>query len=187
MPGKAPKVPVETITTLAIRIDRHEARFDASVNHNAYAPEHAFRLDEKDPVYCFNASLVVSGTVSDPTHRRGDQYELVFHGDDSPSISHNLTLKDIHERDEHHSLKYRLYRGSQIPIYAAPKGLGHLQKMRGENRWTAWIFVPNRFVSDMLTLLGHGRTLFLVLHERKVGRTRWIASTCLQTTDPANE
>jgi hypothetical protein len=42
-------------------------------------------------------------------------------------------------------------------------------------------------VGGVVSLLSHGRDLFLALHERRSGRTRWIQGLSLQTNDPADE
>jgi hypothetical protein len=71
------------------------------------------------------------------------------------------------------------------PFERVPKQT--LNKMRGEARWTGWLFTSTGFVRDMLVLLSHGRDVFLALHERRSGRTRWIQGLSLQTNDPADE
>jgi len=86
-----------------------------------------------------------------------------------------------------HSLRYRTYRGEDVPVYDRPRSLGLLNKVRGEARWTGWLFTPTRFIADMLPLLTHGPDLFVALHERRSGRTRWIHGLSLQTNDPAEE
>lgn len=75
----------------------------------------------------------------------------------------------------------------RVPICISPKGMGLIDKIRGEPRWTAWLHVWPCFASEALALCGHGRPLFMAVHERKSDRSRWIQSVCLQTTDPAEE
>ncbi len=97
------------------------------------------------------------------------------------------TLRDVQERDEYGSPKYRPHRGRQIPVYNPPPGMGLIEKVRGEPRWSAWLHVSPSFASDALGLLSNGRSLFLAIHERKKDRARWVQSVSLQTTDPAEE
>jgi hypothetical protein len=172
---------------LAIRIERYEAETDASINHDIYHPQHAFNLDDRDPVFRFITRIVIFGKSTYPDVRAGDVYELKIYGDDAPSRHLQAKLEDFQARDERGSPQYRMYRGSRIPVYKAPNGLGLLQKERGEARWTAWINVAPRLVSDMLTLLGTGRGQYIALQERRQGRVRWVRSISLQTTDPAEE
>jgi hypothetical protein len=133
----------EQHTHLAIRVQSYEVRVVASVNHNVYAPQYAWDLDDDDPLYQFTAQLTISGISTYPEERAGDAYELTIYGADAPSRRLNLTLKDVQARNEHGSPQYREYRGKQIPIYNPPKGLGLLDKIRGEPRWTAWL-LPRR-------------------------------------------
>ena len=189
MPSKTKRQrkPEEVHSQLAIRVERYEACVNASINHDVYAPQYAWRLNDDDPIYKFTAQLTITGVSMSPKGRAGDIYELTIYGDDAPSFRHNATLRDAQARDERGSPQYRAYRGRQIPVYDSPKGLGLLHKVRGEPRWTAGIFVPTRFLNDMLVLLSHGRNLFVAIHERRDDRTRWVQGIDLQTDDPAEE
>jgi hypothetical protein len=189
VPGKTmrKRQPNEVHTQLAIRTERYEACTEASINHHVYAPQYAWTIDENDPLYEFTTRLTIIGISIHPKERAGDTYELMIYGDNAASQRHGATLKDVQVRDERGSLQYRTYRGREVPVYAPPKGVGHLNKVRGESRWTAWFFVPTRFVNDMLVLLNHGGNLFMAIHERKDNRARWVQSITLQTNNPAEE
>ena len=177
----------DAYTHLAIRVEHCEASVEAAVNYNVYMPESAWNSDDDDPLYRFTTRLTVAGISTYPEERAGDTYEVTIYGDNLGSGDIRATLKDVQERDEHGSPKYRQYRGRQIPIYKPPPGMGLIDKIRGEQRWTAWLRVSPRFMSDALALLSNGRALFLAIHERKTNRTRWVQSASLQTTDPADE
>lgn len=180
--------PQETFTNLSIRIEHYDAKVEAGINPHVYAPQYAFRLEDDDPLHRFSVQLTLKGVISYPESRAGEAYELTIYGEDAPSHAHHLKLKDVQVRDEkYNSPQYREYRGKRVPIYAAPKGIGHLQKERGERRWSAWLFTPTRFASDMLLLLGQGRPLFLGLREYKEGRDHWIRDVSVQTNDPKDE
>ena len=58
-------------TYLSIRVKRYEARIDASINHNAYHPQHAFDLDDRDPLYRFITQVTITGTAIHPEKRTG--------------------------------------------------------------------------------------------------------------------
>jgi hypothetical protein len=161
-------------TRIAIRVEGYEAHIDAAINHNAHAPQYALRPDDDDPLYTFTSHLRIIGKSIYPENRTGDRYELRIYGDDAPSRRLNVTLGDVHTRDEHGTLQFRTYRGRAIPVYSPPEGMGLLEKIRGENSWTGWLHVLPRFVTDTLVLLAHEKDLFLVILERKVERTRWI-------------
>lgn len=177
----------EEYTFLGIRVSSYQAGMDASINHDAYNPQYAFNLDERDPLYRFITRLLIIGAATWPEDRAGDIYEVTLYGDEAPSRNLNATLDDVHARDEHGSRQYRTYRGKRVPVYKPPSGIGLLYKVRGEKRWTAWINAPPRLASDMLTLLASGTQLYMALTEVKRGRRRWVTRFTLQTTDPAEE
>jgi len=175
-------------THLGVRVERYDARVSADVNHHAYAPQYARDLDESALLYQFTAHLTIFGVSVYPDARAGDVFEVTLYSPDvSPSHHLNATLKDAQARDDHGALRYRTYRGKSIPICAPPKGLGLIDKVRVEARWTAWIAVVPRFASDILALLGQRKDLFLSIHEARMGRDRWIRGLSLQTTNPAEQ
>lgn len=67
------------------------------------------------------------------------------------------------------------YRGRQIPVYDAPEGMGLIDKLRGEARWTVWLFAKPHFISDVLALLGRARTSMSKYTSAKKARSRWFA------------
>ena len=184
---KRQKTPAEEHTFLAIRVERYEASIDAAINYSVRAPEHAWNLDDDQPVYKYTTRLTLVGVATYPPQRGGDTYEFTIYGDDVGSRDLRATLKDVRERDEYGSPKYRSYRGRQVPIYVPPKGIGLIDKIRGERGWTATLFVLPSFASQLLVLLGSGRPMFLAVHETKSERIRRIQNLSLQTTDPAEE
>ncbi|UCI23529.1 hypothetical protein [Mesorhizobium sp. B2-8-5] len=189
MPGRTKRQngPEEEHTHIAIRVESCEVSVKARINHDVYAPEYAWDLDDGDPLYQFTTQLTVVGMATYPEGRAGDAYELAIYGSNSDTRRLSATVKDVQARDEHGLPQYRSYRGRQIPIYNPPSGMGLIKKIRGEPRWTAWLYVPPNFTSDALALLSNGRSLFLAIYERKKGGTRWVQGVSLQTTDPAEE
>ncbi len=177
----------EETTFLAIRVELYQARTDAAVNHNVYAPGLAWEYDEDDPLYLFGTDLTIFGSATWPEKRAGETFELTIYGADGRTTRRNATLRDVQRRDAHGSRQYRSYRGREIPVFDPPGGMGHLDKVRGQRSWTGAIFTHARFVTDALVLLGQSRPLYVSLDERKRERTRWIRSLTFQTTDPAEE
>ncbi|MBZ9654020.1 hypothetical protein [Phyllobacterium lublinensis] len=174
-------------TFLAIRVDRYEVSVDAAINYNLYSPETAWDLDDGQPIYKFTTRLTVVGVATYPPQQKDDTYEFTIYGNDLGPRNLHATLKDVQARDEHGSLRYRTYRGRQIPIYIPPKGIAFIDKVRGERWWTASLWVLPNFASDLLVVLSSGRPMFLAVDAHKSERSRWIRSLSLQTTDPANE
>jgi hypothetical protein len=173
-------------TFLAICVERYEVETEATVNHYLEQPQYAFReLRDDDPVFEYTTRVKIRGTSTYPDERAGEAYEVILRGDDAPSTDVHLKLSDVHERDEYRSPRYRSYRGREIPVFKTVPGFGVLNKNGRE--WNAWLTVAPRLVSDMLTLLGTGRKLYLSLDERKEQRLRWIRGLALRSTDPAEE
>jgi len=179
--------PADDYMQLALRVEDYKARVDASLNHYAHHPEYAFRDTEEEPLYHYLANLEIAATFTFPEDRVGHTCELTIYGDDHPESNTYWKLKDVQKRNEYRAPEYRTYRGKDIPVYLPPKGMGVLERMRGESRWRGTFWAQPRFLSDLLLLLGHNRTLFLSITERKIERHRWMQSVTLQTTDPAEE
>jgi hypothetical protein len=178
---------VEEYAHVALRVESYKARVEAALNHYAHNPEYAFRDTEEEPLYHFLAHLEIAAIFTFPEDRADQPCELTIYGEDHPESSTYWKLKDVQKRDEHRTPVYRTYRGKDIPVYLPPKGMGVLERARGESRWRGTLWGPPRFVTDLLLLLAHDRTLFLSITERKLERHRWIQSVTLQTTDPAEE
>jgi len=122
----------ERHTRIAIVVENYDAHVDAAINHNVYAPQYAWDLNHDDPVYSFTSFLRINGISVYPEDRRQERYELTIYGDDAPSRKLSASLKDVQARDKHGSPMYRNYRGREIPIYDPPKGMGLLEKVRGD-------------------------------------------------------
>jgi len=172
---------------LHLSVGHYDATVSAGINHNAYSPHLAWNLDERDPVFEFGSDIHIKSTLIYPDERAGEQYELTFYTADAPSQNLSAVLKDLHKRDKNGVPQYREYRKKQVPVYSPPKGLGFLNKVRGEPHWTAWIRASGRFVNDTLTLLQRDGRFFVIVHVRKEERTHWILSVHLQTKDPAED
>jgi hypothetical protein len=156
----------------------------ASINHRA--KDKRYQHDELR-VYRFDSSLEIAGVCNYPDDRSGERYSITVYGDQSDEGDLNAKLREFHIKDKNGDPKYRKSRGHYLPVYEVPKGVGLLQKVRGENSWNGCVWVPDRTVSMMLTLLNSMGALFVELHERRGARNRWVNSLRLQTTDPAYE
>jgi hypothetical protein len=168
-------------------VENYGAHVDAAINHNVYAPQYAWDLNDDDPVYSFTSNLRISGISVCPQDRRQEHYELTIYGDDAPSRKLAAKLRDVQVRDKYGSPLYRTYRGREIPVYDPPKGMGILEKVRGENRWTAWLNATPSFVSDARALLAVSKGLFMVIDEHRSQRTRWVRRVTLQTSNLQEE
>lgn len=178
---------LEEYAHLALRIDDYKARVETSINHYAHGPQYAFRDTEDEPLIHFLANLEIIATCVYPDERAGDTYELTIYGDDHPESQTLWKLKDVQVVDEHYSRKYREYRGNRIPVYHPPKGIGMLDKSRGEPHWHGTIWAQPRYITDLLIVLGHSKRLYLGVRARMIERHRWIQSVSVQTTNPADD
>ena len=131
--------------------------------------------------------MELEGLCDYPDERSGDRYVISVHGWETEEGEFEARLSDRHVKDEDGTRKYRKVRGEEISVYDVPDGLGLIEKVRRKKEWSGFCWVSPGTVSDMLTLLPHARPLYISIHERKVGRTRWINELTLQTMDPANE
>jgi hypothetical protein len=173
---------------IAIRVDGYDVSAEASISHQVAQPQYAFGdLTDDEPVYKYVTHLKITGTATHPEERAGERYELTVYGDDSPSRNVHLALRDVQVRNDYNSPQYRDYRGRRIPIVNPIPGFTILTRDRGDGTWMSSINLAPRLVSDMLALLGTGRTVYLALHECKERRARWIRRFGLQTIDPAEE
>jgi hypothetical protein len=175
----------EEHTHLAIRVDGHDIRSGVSINLNLIT-HRPFNVDRDDPVFDASSSVRMWGTVTHPAERAGHRFEVDVHGDGKTSRK-KLTLKDIHAQDAKNVPIYKEYRGVQYPVYDPPPGLGTIQPARGDQPWRCWIFAEPTVVSDMLATLAQPRTLYLAIHELKIGRERWARGITLQTCDPTED
>ena len=178
---KKPSVEYEL---LSIPLSSYRASVDASVNPYARDKRHHY-ADPK--IYSFGTSVELEGVCDYPEDRAGEMYTIMVNGWENEEGKFDARLSDRHVRDEDGMPIYHKVRGEEIPVYDVPEGLGLIEKVRGEKRWTGFCWVSPRTVSDMLLLLPHVSPLYIAIHERKVGRTRWINALSLQMSHPGFE
>lgn len=180
------KKPEAEYTNLAITIDSYDARAQAGINLNLLGSSR-YVIDDEEPVYSFDTVLELSGTCTYPDDRAGDRYEITLVGDTTPPRSLRIKIKDLRERDKDGLPRYRKYKDGHHPVYGEPPALAFLEKVRGENRWSVWVWVAHQMVTDSLLLLSSGKPVYVSLQEKKENRQRQIRNLGVQTTDPAEE
>lgn len=181
---RSPKKP--EFTSLGIAVDRYSARTKADINFQLFgSPLHI--TDDDEPVYVFETILDVSGICTYPATRAGDRYDVTLLGESVMRRHLRVTVADLQKRSKTGALQFRTYRGTQCPIYEDPPPLAFLEKVRGESRWTAWVWLAPQTVSDSLQILSGPQQVYLSIYEQKVTRQRQIRYLALQTTDPADE
>jgi hypothetical protein len=156
----------------------------ASINHRAKD-----RRSQHDDlrVYEFDSALEITGLCTYPEERLWESFFITVYGNQQDEGDLDARLREFHIEDKNGSPKYRKSGDRYLPLYKLPSGVGFLQKERGRNSWDGCAWVPNQTVSMMLSVLDRNGPVFAELHERRVGRNRWINGLTLQTTDPAYE
>ena len=162
----------------------YSASIDASINHKVREPRY---YEDDAKVYDFGSHLELEGHFIHSEDREEEKIQLTIYGSGSGHCDFELTLADCQIRDDNGSLKYRKVRGKEVPVYDVPKGIGYIECQRGARAWWGCVWVKQRTVTDMLTLLPNVRPLFIAIHERHIGRTRWIAGLTLVTENPDDE
>jgi hypothetical protein len=144
------KTPSVEYELLSIPLSGFGASVDASVNPYARDKRHHY-ADPK--IYSFGTSLELEGVCDYPEERSGDRYFISVHGWETEEGKFESRLSDRHVMDDDGTWKYRKVRGEEIPVYDVPEGIGLIEKVRGEKRWSGFCCVSPGTVSDMLTLL----------------------------------
>ncbi len=170
---------------ITIKVDDYSVRADAGINTSLLGSRRFFDNEEKH-VHEFDTKLEITGLCTDPGDRAGHRFEIRVYGEQDID-QRTLRIKDLHERDKEGDHRYRTYRGGEYPVYAPPPPVAYIDKVRGENRWITWLWVPPRMVTDNLIILSGNKPVYISLHEIKEGRKRRIQNLTIQITDPAEE
>ena len=170
---------------IAIKVDDYSVRADAEINSSLLGSPRFFD-NEEEPVHEFETKLEITGLCTDPEDRVGHRFEISMYG--AADIDQRTPkIKDLRERNKEGDYRYRTYRGREYPVYAPPPPVAYIDKVRGENRWITWLWVPPRMVTDTLIILSGNKQTYISLHEIKEGRKRRAQNLTVQTTDPADE
>lgn len=171
-------------TELGIEIVTYRIRLNAAIN---YEVRDERRRDDDTPVYRFDSSIEIEGTITYPKMRCSDWYKLDLNNGEPTPGELTSKLADYHVRDEHGMRQYRRMRGKELPVYKLPYGVGHMYRIRGTKTWYGFAWITSQLMTDMLTVLLHVRPLYLSINECRIERTRWISGLTLQTVDPIDE
>ncbi|MCG7870498.1 MAG: hypothetical protein JAZ11_00160 [Candidatus Thiodiazotropha lotti] len=170
---------------ISIKVDVYSVRSEAGINYHLHSSLYPFD-HEDEPIYSFETVLHISGVCTDPKDRAGHRFDITLYG--MPDVQrNNPRIKDLHERDEHGSHKYRKRRGREEPVYAPAPPIAYIDKIRGDDRWTTSVFVAPQMVTDSLIILSGPKPAYISIHEIKESRKRRVNSLSVQTTDPKEE
>jgi hypothetical protein len=101
---------------ITIEVDDYSVRCEAGINYHLHGSLYPFD-HEDEPIYSFETVLHISGACTEPEDHAGHRCDITLYG--MPDEQRNTpSIKDLHERDEHGSPKYRKRRGQDYPVYA---------------------------------------------------------------------
>lgn len=166
---------------LMIGVTDYEASVSGSVSSAFSNPNFIEFGFKEQPAFEFQINLTMSGTILDSDTRSGHELHLSLIGNDESSLKRSGTLKEYQIYDESEGPVFKTFRGRRIPVLEPPKGIGFIDKVRGEKTWNGFVFTSRSFVAQTLQLLQADRDLFIVLTEKTHDRTRAIQYFSIQT------
>lgn len=169
---------------LSLEVSSFKASVDAAVSYRVRDKKHH---EEDARVFDFHSNVEIVCRSLWPEERAGCDYHLTISGHELEHAPFSMTLDDCQIRDEFGERQYTKRSGEQVPVYCVPKGIGYLEKLRGEKAWSGVAWVSRQCISDMLMLLPTVRPLYVFIHELRNGKNRSIVGLTLQTTDPTEE
>jgi len=178
------KSPKPEYYTLFYKLTDYEVAVDASINYEVRDKRNQY---SDANVYSFSSRMELEGVCIHHEDREGHIGLFTIYGTDSERHGLDIQLKDCHEMDDDGDRKYRRVRGQSVPVYNVPKGIGHIEKVRGEDAWAGWAWVKPQTFNDMLILLSSVKPIYISIHELKIGRVRHMVSFTLGNKDPEEE
>lgn len=175
---------LESSTFLTVALKNYNTSIGASISHEARDPP---KFADHVHVYDFASSLELEGVCTYPDERAGESYLVTLYTEAPSKTDPEATLRGFQARNADGSPRFRRIRGQEVPVYDVPRGLGLLERARGSQYWTGWVWVSGPTLSQMLTLVTSAKPLFLEIHERRTNRVHWINGVTLTSTDPAAE
>ncbi|RLW53893.1 MAG: hypothetical protein B6D76_09375 [gamma proteobacterium symbiont of Stewartia floridana] len=170
---------------ISVKVSDYSVRSNAGINHQLIGSPR-FVGDESEPVHQFETKLEITGICIEPVDRAGHRFQITIFGE--PDVIDRMPrISDLHKKDDDGEHLYREYRGKGYPIYAQPPPVAYLEKIRGEDRWVASLWVTPQMVTDALIILSGQKQVYLSLHEIKSNRQRRIQNLSVQTVNPAYE
>lgn len=173
-------------TYISVLVEKHDIHCDSGINPFLETG----RSHEPDPsanVYRFSTTIEIAGTCIGPADRLDEPISITVYGNEFKEDEFSLKVKDFHALDDNYRPLYRKKSGLEVPVYSLPDGLGLLNRVRGKKEWQGWFRVKPEFAAVLINILNDSQVIYLALTECKIGRTRWIKSLSLQTTNPEEE
>lgn len=181
MPGKTRRKRRDTFDFLSMWLTGYDFRVELGVNTNLRMSPVWVSLEDR--ILESRNWLEISGKCFDPEERAGEKFVITLSAEPSPK-GFSETVRDVQQRDRDGVPQFRPHRGVQVPVFECPLGVAVLSRERRDGPWHAWMSVPERYVSDCLTVLSSKTARYMFIHEHIVGRQRWINGFSIQSGNP---
>jgi len=172
---------------ISAKVISHRAAVDASINYEVLDKKRLPGTSLDTKVYNFDTRLEIEGLCTSPEEEVGKACWFTVSASERHNKELSTTLGACHVIDDDGRKTYRTVKGQPTPIYNLPKSIGYLDRQRGTSKWTGWIWLPSKTVSDMLALLAGPQQLYIHVHKMREGRIHHMRGFTLQTYDPLEE
>lgn len=169
---------------ISVKLSETSSTISAGINWKIHDRRYA---EDSTPIYRFDSDLELSGSITYPDERAGNEFKLLVYGRELHDGQFQATLEDYHVRDAQGVRKYRKRGDQHVPVYDPPDSIGHIEKLRGTLNWSGCVWVSPTTINDMLSLICIKQQLYFCIDEVKESRRRFIRGITLQTTDPNEE
>lgn len=181
MPKKVRSQRQDTFDFLYLWLTGFDVQVELGVNHRLRM--NPLWSDLNTRVMEARSELEVRGKCFYPEERKGEQFVFTLISDPgSPGFTD--TVEDIQQRDAHGAPQYRTYRGYPVPVFKCPKGVARLRRVHRADAWSAWMQVPEGYISDCLSVLSTRVVRYIYIHEHIIEKERWLNSFSIQSSDP---
>lgn len=181
MPRKARRQHQDTFDFLYLWLTGYDVQVELGINHRLRM--NPLWSDLNTRVMEARSELEVRGKCFYPEERKGEKFVFTLIATPCPPGFAD-TVEDIQQRDAHGAPRYRTYRGYPVPVFECPKGVARLRRERRADAWSAWMQVPEGYISDCLSALSTRAARYIYIHEHIVEKERWINSFSIQSSDP---
>ena len=100
----------------------------SSVNHEIQDKHYHWKNPRAYESY---SSVEILGFFTDPEDKMGMRYKLSIYSHDPDPGDSAKRLSDYQVRDDNGALKFHKIRGTELPVYEIPNGIGCHEKRRG--------------------------------------------------------
>lgn len=116
--------------------------------------------------------MEISGLCTYPEGRAGERYDVTLIAAAPDASELTLKIKSLQECDKNGSPRYKKLKSGMYPVYKKPPPIGFMDKVRGKNHFTLWLWVSPLMVTDSLITLAHYQPAFMSIHEFRIDR-KW--------------